>query len=158
MSSDRTQIGNWLNDALSANCFATVTFKQCKHHDGGVREWINREIAANACDELLRCCVKWAKRISPENTHHPILWATFIEDGFSTKRVHVHIAINIPNHISFDLFCETFKTLCSRFDWVHERVDVREIMTAEDRRRIIFYCLKEGMDAFEPTASRLVPN
>ena len=158
MRSDRTHIGKWLNDGLLVNCFATVTFKQCKHHDGGVREWINREIAANACDELMQRCVKRAKRASPENVHHQILWATFIEDGFATKRVHAHIAINIPNHISFDLFCDTFKTLCARFDWIHERVDVQEITTTEDRRGVISYCLKEGTDAFEPTASRLVPN
>lgn len=158
MSSGTTQIGNWLNDTLSANCFATVTFKQCKHHDGGVREWVNREIAANACDELMRRCVKWAKRTSPEDNHHPILWATFIEDGFGAKRVHAHIAINMPNQISFDLFCETFNTLCSRFDWIDERVDIQPLADKDDCRRVVFYCLKEGSDAFHPTASRLVPN
>ena len=157
MHSDKTQIGNWLSDSLAPNCFATITFKQCKHHDGGVREWINAEIAQNTCNELMLRCVKQTKKMNAGANDKP-LWATFIEDGHGQKRLHAHMAINLPNVVSFEDFSRIFGDLCTRFDWIDDRFDVRRIEKIEDHKRVIFYCLKDGVDAFQPNASRLVPN
>ena len=158
MHSEKSQIGNWLSDSLAPNCFATITFKQCKHHDGGVREWINAEIAQTTCNELmLRCARHMKKLIRAKSYDHP-LWATFIENGHGEKRLHAHMAINLPTVVSFEDFSRVFGNLCARFDWIDDRIDIKNITVSEDRKRVIFYCLKEGVDAFQPNASRLVPN
>lgn len=158
MSNTSTKIGNWLNDTMNVNCFATITFRQCKHHDGGVREWVNAEIIQSACNEIMLRCVKKTKHISPSNEQKSLFWATFIEDGHGNKRLHAHIAISRPSHISFVQFSQIFYDLCTRFDWIDERVEIKEINGHDDQRRVLFYCLKEGVDAFQPNASRLALN
>ena len=152
------QIGKWLNEEIRPNCFVTVTFNQCKHHGQGVREWINKDIVDSTCNELMLRCVKKFKKRTADFDPKFLQWATFIEDGKGSKRLHAHLAVNTSDLIANDEFSETFRNLCARFDWVDERIDIQKLNGEEDRRRVIFYCLKEGADAFRPNASHLVPN
>ena len=152
------QIGKWLNEELRPNCFATVTFKQCKHHGQGVREWINRDIADSTCNELMQRCTKKFKKLVTGSDPNPFQWVTFSEDGKGSKRLHAHLAIHTSDLIAYDEFSTIFRDLCTRFDWVDDRIDIQQLHDEGDHRKVIFYCLKEGADAFRPNASHLVLN
>ena len=122
MKTASLQIGKWLNEELRPNCFATVTFKQCKHHGQGVREWINRDIADSTCNELMQRCTKKFKKLVTGSDPNPFQWVTFSEDGKGSKRLHAHLAIHTSDLIAYDEFSTIFRDLCARFDWVDDRM------------------------------------
>lgn len=127
---------------------ATITFKQQRRLNNGHVARMNRQIAEETCGAIrdrvfrkLKCQFRWL---------------TTIENGGGEKKVHAHIAIELPTHVSFDEFKEVFLDMCSRMDWVHERYEIVRVNDLDGEcgnRRVIFYILKEGVDAIATSAS-----
>ena len=103
-------------------------------------------------------CTKKFKKLVTGSDPNPFQWVTFSEDGKGSKRLHAHLAIHTSDLIAYDEFSTIFRDLCTRFDWVDDRIDIQQLHDEGDHRKVIFYCLKEGADAFRPNASHLVLN
>ena len=145
------ELANWISKKDRFNGFATVRFKQARQFDGGSLVWITRDIVEETCVAIRDRVFKRLKR--------KFSWVTTIENGNGEKRMHVHMAIAVPNDISFDEFEMVFLEVCGRMEWVHKRVDLRSVVDSdqdEDIRKVIFYMFKEGGDAFAVNASSLI--
>lgn len=131
------------------NGFATVTFKQARQFDGGSLVWITRDVVEDTCSVIRDRVFKRLKR--------KFSWVTTIENGNGEKRLHLHMAIAIPDDISFDDFSMVFLDICGRMEWVHKRVDLRSVADSDhDDRKILFYMFKEGGDALAVNASTFI--
>ena len=128
--------------------FATVTFKQERRYKDGCVAKLDRRKAEETCG-VIRDRV--FKKLKCE-----CRWLTSIENGGGDKKVHAHMAIDVPSHISFERFQAVFLDICGRMDWVNERYEVVRIIDQNGEcgnRKVIFYILKEGVDALALSAS-----
>lgn len=178
MNKNDFELARWIDGRADFNVFATVTFKQALAFNSG-------SLIRNARErECVTCCVRHAlafnsgtlirntvenvdatcsvirdrvfKKLKRSKTPFP--WITTIENGGGEKRLHAHMAMQLPRDIEFCAFHDAFHDICGRMDWVHDRVEVTPIVDQNGERgskKIIFYMLKEGADALALNASSL---
>lgn len=130
------------------SAFATITFKQERQCNDGHVVRIDRRIAEETCGAIRDRVFKRLKC--------RFRWLTTIENGGGSKKIHAHMAIDVPWHVSFEHFKEIFLDMCSRMDWVNERYEVVRVTDQDGEcgnRKVIFYILKEGVDALALSAS-----
>ena len=147
------ELARWIDEQGDLNVFATVTFKQALIIGGGHIVRNTRENVDATCGVIRDRVYKKLKR-----TKTPFLWITTIETGGGEKRIHAHMAIQIPHDIEFREFQDAFHDICRRMEWVHDRIEVTPIVDEDGERgskKVIFYMLKEGADALAFNASSL---
>lgn len=143
------EMATWLDRGGEYDVFATVTFKQAFVYSDGVVRLTRNEIE-NCCgfirDRVFRKCKR------------KFLWITSIEGGAGGKRLHAHIAIRKPEDIEFSALHKVFVDACRRMHSVDDRIEMVPVVDSDDgdgSRKIIFYMLKEGVDAVSLHASHL---
>ena len=147
------ELARWIDERGDFNVFATVTFKQTLAFNSGTLIRNTRENVDATCGVIRDRVVKKLKRSSS-----PLPWMTTIENGGGEKRLHAHMAIQLPRDIEFGEFSGVFHDICRRMDWVHDRIEVTPIADEKGERgsrKVIFYMLKEGADALAFNASSL---
>jgi hypothetical protein len=128
--------------------FATITFRQDRCLNDGHVVRIDRQIAEETCGAIRDRVFKKLKC--------RFRWLTTIENGSGEKKIHAHLAIELPAHVAFEEFQEVFLDMCSRMDWVNERYEIVRVTDQDGEsgnRKVIFYILKEGVDAIAVSAS-----
>ena len=147
------ELARWIDERGDFNVFATVTFKQALTFGGGHIVRNTRENVEATCGVIRDRVYKKLKRTK---TSFP--WIATIETGGGEKRIHAHMAIQIPHDIEFKEFQDAFHDICGRMDWVYDRIEVTPIVDEDGERgsrKVIFYMLKEGADALAFNASSL---
>lgn len=140
----------WVSEQGKFTAFATVTFKQGRTLDDGRFMEITREEAEETCEAIRDRLFKKLRR--------KFRWVTSIETGHGEKRMHAHMAIEVPKHVEFSEFQNAFLSICHRMRWVRRICEVTEIIDNDGdcgSRRVIFYMFKEGVDALAVHASTL---
>lgn len=145
------ELARWIDGQGDFNVFATATFKQALTFSGGFLIKNTRENVDATCGVIRGRVFKKLKR-----SKTPFPWITTIENGGGEKRIHAHMAMQLPRDIEFCAFHDAFHDICGRMDWVHDRVEVTPIVDENGERgskKIVFYMLKEGADALALNAS-----
>ena len=150
MKKNEFELAQWIDNRCKFNAFATVTFKQAISLNDGHLLW-------NTRDNVEATCAVIRDRVF-RRVKHEFQWLTSIEDGRGEKRLHAHMAFNVPSDVGFIAFEQTFIDICGRMDWVHSRIEVKPIASNDHEsgsRKVVFYMLKEGVDALSVQASTL---
>ena len=164
------ELARWIDGQGDFNVFATVTFKQALTFNSGTsirdtRKHVNVKsnvkqmlafnsgiLIRNTRDNVDATCGVIRDRVFKKlkRSKTPFPWMTTIENGGGEKRIHAHMAMQLPRDIEIGEFSDVFHEICGRMDWVHDRVEVTPIVDQNGERgskKIIFYMLKEGADA-----------
>lgn len=178
MKKNDFELARWIDRQGDFNVFATITFKQTLAFNSGwlmrnTRESVvetycvkqalafnNGILIGNTRENVDATCAAIRDRVLKKlkRSRAPFRWMTTIEDGGGEKRLHAHMAIQLPCDIGFSEFSDVFHGICRRMDWVHDRVEVTPIVDESGERgsrKVIFYMLKEGADALAFNASSL---
>ena len=153
MSKVDFELARWIDERCDFNVFATVTFKQALTLGSGCFVRNTRGNVEATCGVIRDRVFKKLKQ-----TRAPFSWVSTVETGGGEKRIHAHMAVQLPHDIEFEKFKEAFHEICGRMDWVHDRIEVTPIIDENGERgsrKVIFYMLKEGADALAFNASSL---
>ena len=154
---NKNELFEWLSGGHNYQYFVTLTLKKAIYGEQGTWHNITRQDCNTTAwlfrDRLLKKIIPSVAYRNGQRTG----FLAFIEGGQDTKRPHIHIVAQCPIEVSEERFRFVVSQICTRLDWVHDRIDVRKIEDIEGSgtRATIFYSLKEGVGAFCSEASCL---
>lgn len=149
----RHALADWIAQSADFNALITITLKQ-----GLADQAKSHGLTTIKQEHCIHTAWLFRDRLSRKVHRRPkyqssMPFAAFVE-GDDVKRLHLHIMTACPNELAFEKFRMAVCAAAENLDWVHDRIDTRPI-TYGHSVYVANYCLKTGVDAFLPQASRL---
>lgn len=146
----------WLSGVASYDVYATVTLKQALLNEAGSLTPLTRDECERTARILRDRAMKAVLGTARWRRGESFPFVPSLEGGDGVTRFHLHIAMKRPSDIAFPIFETRFVGAARKLDWVHNQIDVREVVCdRHSSSRVIGYSLKEGLEAFLPGAATI---